>query len=100
MQEGDLEALLAQIRACRICWDAPLSAPLPHEPRPVLRPSATARIAICSQAPGVRVHASGEADGSPFLAMEYLAGQSVAGLVKRAERRGTPVPAPIAWRAS
>jgi uracil-DNA glycosylase len=33
--------------------------PLPHEPRPVLRPSATARICIASQAPGIRAHASG-----------------------------------------
>ena len=40
----------------------PTGTPLPHEPRPVLRPSATARICICSQAPGVRVHAS----GTPF----------------------------------
>ena len=40
----------------------PQAKPLPHEPRPVLRPSATARICICSQAPGVRVHAS----GTPF----------------------------------
>ena len=34
--------------------------PLPHDPRPVLRPSTTARLCICSQAPGVRVHASGK----------------------------------------
>jgi uracil-DNA glycosylase len=54
-----LERLLRDIRACRICRDAPQGPPLPHEPRPVLRPSATARLAICSQAPGVRVHASG-----------------------------------------
>lgn len=32
---------------------------LPHEPRPVLQVSTTARIAICGQAPGTRVHASG-----------------------------------------
>jgi uracil-DNA glycosylase len=54
-----LAALAREIRACRICRDAPRGAPLPHEPRPVVRPSATARLAICSQAPGVRVHASG-----------------------------------------
>jgi uracil-DNA glycosylase len=56
-----LARLEREIRACRICRDAPRdgSRPLPHEPRPVLRPSATARLAICSQAPGVRVHASG-----------------------------------------
>jgi uracil-DNA glycosylase len=33
--------------------------PLAHEPRPVLQVSATARLAICGQAPGTRVHASG-----------------------------------------
>lgn len=38
------------------------AASLPHEPRPVLRASATARLAICGQAPGTRVHAS----GTPF----------------------------------
>ncbi len=48
---------MARIRACRICCDAP--NPLPHEPRPVLRVSATARLLIASQAPGVRAHASG-----------------------------------------
>jgi uracil-DNA glycosylase len=49
-----LEGLLAEIRGCRICAEA-----LPHEPNPVLRASATARIMICGQAPGTRVHASG-----------------------------------------
>jgi len=57
-----LDALVRRIRACRICRDDPAGPRLPHEPRPVLRPSATARVAICSQAPGVRVHAS----GTPF----------------------------------
>jgi uracil-DNA glycosylase len=57
-----LASLVAEIRACRICRDSPLGPPLPHEPRPVLRPSTTARICITSQAPGVRVHAS----GAPF----------------------------------
>jgi uracil-DNA glycosylase len=54
-----LDALLAEIGRCRVCVDAPRGAPLPHIPRPVLRVSATARIAIFSQAPGARVHASG-----------------------------------------
>ncbi|NLH81643.1 MAG: uracil-DNA glycosylase family protein, partial [Phyllobacteriaceae bacterium] len=44
---------------CRICSDVPLGSPLPHEPRPVVRMSATARILVAGQAPGVRVHASG-----------------------------------------
>jgi uracil-DNA glycosylase len=54
-----LARLVAEVRACRACRDRPRGTPLPHEPRPVLRPSATARLLICSQAPGVRVHASG-----------------------------------------
>ncbi len=56
----NLAKLAAAIRACRICRDAPAGAPLPHEPRPVLRVSGTARIAVCGQAPGSRVHASGK----------------------------------------
>jgi uracil-DNA glycosylase len=55
----DLDALLARIAACRLCRDAPRGAPLPHEPRPVVRFSATARLLIAGQAPGVRVHRSG-----------------------------------------
>lgn len=55
-----LDRLVAQIRACRVCRDTPAGAPLPHEPRPVLRVSKTARIAVCGQAPGIRVHASGK----------------------------------------
>ena len=49
-----LEKLLAEIRACRHC-----AAQLPHAPRPVVRASSTARLAIVGQAPGTRVHASG-----------------------------------------
>ncbi len=54
-----LDRLLGAIRACRICRDRPQDAPLPHEPRPVLRVSPTATICIVGQAPGTRVHASG-----------------------------------------
>ena len=54
-----LKNLVSEISACRICRDEPAGRPLPHEPRPVLRVSSTARIAICGQAPGTRVHASG-----------------------------------------
>ena len=57
--ERKLARLLGDVRRCRVCRDAPRGRRLPHEPRPVLRPSATARLCICSQAPGVRVHASG-----------------------------------------
>ncbi|MFG1464430.1 uracil-DNA glycosylase family protein [Xanthobacter sp. DSM 24535] len=54
-----LDALVAAISACRTCVDAPLGAPLPHVPRPVLRVSSTARILVASQAPGTKVHLSG-----------------------------------------
>ncbi|QJP17547.1 uracil-DNA glycosylase family protein [Starkeya sp. ORNL1] len=54
-----LDALVSEIRACRVCVDRPLRMPLPHAPRPVLRVSATARILIASQAPGTKVHLSG-----------------------------------------
>ena len=57
---GELESLVSEIRACRICRDKPDGKPLQHEPRPVLRVSATARIGVFGQAPGVRVHASGQ----------------------------------------
>lgn len=59
MGRSALDTLTAEIRACRICVDAPSGAPLGHEPRPVLRPSRRARICLVGQAPGTRVHASG-----------------------------------------
>lgn len=59
MAGTDLEDLLARIRACRICRDAPDARPLPHEPRPVVVASSTARVLIAGQAPGLRVHQSG-----------------------------------------
>ena len=55
----ELATLTAAIRACRICVEQPLGAPLPHQPRPVLLPSATARVLIAGQAPGTKVHLSG-----------------------------------------
>ena len=58
----ELAAFARRIEACRLCRDAPQGKTLPHEPRPVLRISTTARICICGQAPGTRVHAS----GAPF----------------------------------
>jgi uracil-DNA glycosylase len=59
---AELDNVLAAIRACRHCVEAPQGKPLPHEPRPVLRASRTARLAVCSQAPGTKVHLS----GTPF----------------------------------
>ncbi len=51
---SDLDKLLTQIRACRIC-----EAYLPLGPRPVLRASASAQLIIIGQAPGTKVHESG-----------------------------------------
>ena len=56
---ASIDGLAARIRACRICVERPEGAPLSHEPRPVVVLSRTARIAICGQAPGTRVHATG-----------------------------------------
>lgn len=56
---SDLQKVVNEIAACRICRDGQVGRPLPHEPRPVLQPSSTGRILIASQAPGTRVHASG-----------------------------------------
>ncbi|MEE8279862.1 MAG: uracil-DNA glycosylase family protein [Alphaproteobacteria bacterium] len=53
-READLDALLAQVRACCVC-----EAHLPLGPRPVLRASTSARLLIVGQAPGIRVHATG-----------------------------------------
>lgn len=51
---GDLDRLLSEIRACRIC-----EKHLPLGPRPVLRAASSARLVIIGQAPGTRVHESG-----------------------------------------
>jgi len=48
-----LEALLREIRVCRVC-----AAHLPLGPRPVLRAKAGARLLIIGQAPGTKVHES------------------------------------------
>ena len=58
--DDSLDTLLGQLRSCRICRDAPrYGGRLPHEPRPVIQASREARLCIASQAPGVKVHASG-----------------------------------------
>lgn len=49
-----LDVLVAAVRACHAC-----EAFLPLGPRPVLQASATARILIVGQAPGLRVHETG-----------------------------------------
>ena len=56
----NLDKLLAEIRACRIC-----EAHLPHGARPIIRASKTARILISAQAPGIRVHETGLSFNDP-----------------------------------
>ena len=51
---SELDSLLKEIRACRLC-----EAHLPMPPRPVLRASETARLLVVGQAPGTLVHSSG-----------------------------------------
>jgi uracil-DNA glycosylase len=48
-----LERVAAEARGCTLCADLPLG------PRPVFRVSATARLLIVGQAPGVKVHLTG-----------------------------------------
>ncbi|HEY4250154.1 MAG TPA: uracil-DNA glycosylase family protein [Roseomonas sp.] len=72
---SELDLLIASLRACRICRDAPRRGPpLPHEPRPVLQVSPRARICIAGQAPGARVHASGRpySDASGVRLRQWL----------------------------
>lgn len=66
---SDLDSLLCEARACRLCADK-----LPHEPRPVLRAGETAKLLIVGQAPGRRVHATGIPwnDPSGDLLREWL----------------------------
>ena len=52
--EGLLESLLVEVRACRVC-----AAHLPLGPKPILRADVRARVLIVGQAPGTRVHATG-----------------------------------------
>ena len=51
---ASFSALLARVRACRICADH-----LPLGPRPILQAQPTARLLVCGQAPGTKVHATG-----------------------------------------
>ncbi|TPW36332.1 uracil-DNA glycosylase family protein [Oecophyllibacter saccharovorans] len=52
------DSVVARLRQCRLCRDNPRkgSQPLPHEPRPIIHASPTARICIVGQAPGIRAH--------------------------------------------
>jgi uracil-DNA glycosylase len=56
---GSIATLAAEATRCRICAEHPRGAALPHDPRPIFRISARARVIIASQAPGNRAHGSG-----------------------------------------
>jgi uracil-DNA glycosylase len=51
---SEFQALLAEVRACRICAEH-----LPLGPRPILRASQEARLLVIGQAPGTKVHLTG-----------------------------------------
>lgn len=61
-QAGSTGEPLAKLRdaiaTCRACRNGS-NRQIAHEPRPILRLSARARIVIASQAPGIRAHTSG-----------------------------------------
>ncbi len=61
----DFEALLAEVRGCRICRDCPDGKPLAHEPRPVFQISKQARLGVFGQAPGLRAHEAGKPFSDP-----------------------------------
>lgn len=61
VSDSSLAPLGKELASCRICVERPAGPlALPHEPRPVCVLSSSARIAICGQAPGTRVHHSGQ----------------------------------------
>lgn len=60
--QGAVSQLAAEIAACRLCADRFAQTATAHSPHPVPWLSDAARILICGQAPGARVHAS----GTPF----------------------------------
>lgn len=56
---AEIDELVKNIRACRICRDTPQGPALPHDPRPVVQVARSAKVLIAGQAPGTRVHQSG-----------------------------------------
>ena len=58
-ENDDLMQLVNKINKCNECIVKPKGSKLPHLPKPVLRVSKSAKLCICGQAPGTRVHKSG-----------------------------------------
>jgi uracil-DNA glycosylase len=57
---SDPAELVANIRACRLCAARFAATATAHQPRPVVWFDPGARLLIAGQAPGARVHASGQ----------------------------------------
>ncbi|KNG93213.1 uracil-DNA glycosylase family protein [Pseudaestuariivita atlantica] len=55
-----MDALLTDLRACRLCADRFAATETAHAPRPVAWVGGSARILVAGQAPGLRVHQSGK----------------------------------------
>ena len=83
MTRPGLEAIVAEARRCRLCREAPAAGkpPLPHEPRPVMQVSPTARLLIAGQAPGTRVHASGRPFTDPSGEGFHMSAQALSALL-------------------
>ncbi|SFD46983.1 uracil-DNA glycosylase family protein [Roseivivax sediminis] len=56
----DIETLKDSIRGCRICADRFAATKTAHAPRPCVWFDAGARVLVCGQAPGLRVHEAGK----------------------------------------
>ncbi|SEK50150.1 Uracil-DNA glycosylase [Roseivivax marinus] len=56
----DIEALAEEIRGCRICAERFAATATGHRPRPCVWFARGARILVCGQAPGMRVHEAGK----------------------------------------
>lgn len=57
---SQVDQLKSHIRACTLCADRFAATTSAHQPRPVVWFRSNARLLIAGQAPGARVHASGQ----------------------------------------
>ena len=62
---SQIERLAREIAGCRICVEKPVGLPLAHDPNPIVRMSATARLCIAGQAAGTLAHASSKPFDDP-----------------------------------
>ena len=85
---AELDRLLASIRACRRCVEAPDGSHCRMSRVRCCGRAGTARLAVCSQAPGTRVHASGIpfTDASGDRLRDWM-GVTPAGVLRRGPRR-------------